>query len=322
MRLPGGDKSGAGAGPEDSLPLGAVAVGGYVLEVGSPAGTAVRPAGSEAAEARELADALEGRKLEREPQRTAATAAADLVDDASEMTAKVERALALGEGVAAGKALDPEQLSLEVDTLLGLLEQLDREGRHKDALRLARALSNLLTLLRRWAALLQALRAALHAGEELGDLRGIAWAKHELGTLQLAAGDAEGARQSLDEARDLREQLGDGSELGATEGNLQVLSERPQGTLLPEVEPVNPNPPTIARLLPAIAAGVLIFGVGLAGGAVVGGSGDDGVNVATATDTLTTTTTEPLTDTETVTETETETVTETEIITVEEPSVE
>jgi hypothetical protein len=330
---------------EDRLesPRGAVAVGPYVLEIGSPAGTTLgRGAFPADAEAAALAQALAGQQAEPEPEKTAVEAAGDLVDEAAAATAKVERALTIGKGAARGAALDPAQLGLEADALLDLLERLDREGRAKEALRLARTLSKLYSLLRRWADLLRALQAALRAGEVLGDLKAVGWAKHELGTLQLAGGDVEGAERNLTEARKIRQRIGDSSGLVATEHNLLVLSRHPHG---PTGRPGRTgwrNLLRTPRLVPALAVGVLVFGAGVAGGAVLGGGGDTGTGGATTitaqgaghTDTTTVTETGPdgptatLTVTATVTEaggrgsTATVTDTETEVQTVTETEVE
>lgn len=300
-------------------PLGAVAVGPYVLEVGNPAGTTLRSTarpdrGSEEALSRALAWQ---EPAPTEPQPTASEEVAKLVDEASAATAKVERGLALGKGLAEGRALDPAQLGLEADALLDLLERLDRQGRAKEALRLARAASKLYALLRRWMELLRALRTALGAAEKLGDLSAVGWAKHELGSLQLAGGDIAGAKQTLGEARQIRQRLGDPNDLAATDCNLEVLARR-----LPRARTARASGgPRTLRLLPAIAVGAVLFCAGVAGGAAVGGgssAGEEAAAVTSGTDTETETLTADGAE-QTVTETvsDTTTVTETETVTVE-----
>lgn len=265
-------------GPEGD-PLGAsrgsIDVGSYALEVGGPGGTTIQ---RRTAAARESSESLERVLAMEEPREEgAAAAAAGVVDDASAVTARVERAVALGKGVAEGKALSPELLALEVGTLLDLLERLDRGKRHKEALRLARALVNLLMLLRRWAELLRALRAALRAGEKLGDLEAIGWAKHELGTLRIAAGDIEGAERTLHEAREIRERIGDRRGLAATKRNLQVLCERLREMLrAEELVRAKGRRPSGLRLLSLAALFTLLFGVGVAVGVVAGDSNGPG----------------------------------------------
>src|ERR687887_1091807 len=76
----------------------------------------------------------------------------------------------------------------------------------------------------RWARLVGSLRDVLRAAEPIPELeRAVAWAEHELGTLQLAVDDATGARRRLERAREIRERLGDTEGLAATEQSLGVL---------------------------------------------------------------------------------------------------
>jgi len=253
--------------------MGSVLIGRYVLRVGDPAGAAVEAAGDGVeGDAAALASALEAPA--EEGARTVGEVAAGAVDDASAVTAKTERAIALGEGVAEGRVLDPDQLSLEADSLLGLLERLDREGRWEEQLRLARALSNLLSLLKRWAALLRTLRAALRAGERLGDLDGIAWAKHEMGTLRVAAEDVKGAERDLREAAEIRERIGDRRGLGVTNRNLGTLCDQLRRLL--REDRLRQGGRRFPRRLVAVAAAALVLGGGAgvaAGSGLGGGSG-------------------------------------------------
>ncbi len=199
-----------------------VQVGGYALEPGA-AGTTIRAeGGSPGAAAGPLQRAFAEPARPKDPEPAFATE----VDEASQATAKIERAVALCKGVGEGRALDPTQLALEVGVLLDCLERLDRKKEHRKAIQMARALATLLMLLKRWTDLLQTLRTALRAGEALGDLDAVAWAEHELGTLRLAAGDIADAEQNLRRAKELRERIGDRRGLGATERNLGALCER------------------------------------------------------------------------------------------------
>lgn len=249
-----------------------VDVGSYSLEVGSPGGTAVRRLDDPAQEGSE---SLERVLATGGPRREEGASAAGVVDDAAAVTAKIERAVALGKGAAEGKALSPDLLGLEIVTLLDLLERLDREKRHKEELLLARALVNLLMLLRRWAELLRALRAALRAGAVLGDPEAIGWAKHELGTLRIVTGDVEGAERALHEARQARERIGDRQGIAATNRNLQVLCGRLREMLRTE-ELVRAKDRRGSGLRVASLATLftLLFGVGVAVGVVADDSGE------------------------------------------------
>ncbi len=262
--------------------IGIVEVGGYVLEVGDPAGTLVKrstqPTPGSDDPPSGLSNAFEEEGSQGGDDRTRTEADANLIDDASAATAKVENAITLGKGLARGKALDPAQLGIEVDAVLGLLERLDRQEKWKEALRLARALSTLYSLLHRWAALLRSLGAVLRAGEALGDLRAVGWAKHELGTLKVAAGDVGGAAQSLSEAREIRKRVGDRPGIAATDRNLQALCAQLRGRPYR-----NRRFPILRISLPlAILAAVLLLAGGLEGSLVVDplvdGGDDNGSN--------------------------------------------
>ena len=137
-------------------------------------------------------------------------------------TDQVERADQLWVEVATGH-VEIGAVNNEIDTLLALLQKLDREGRFREELRVARSLSRLLAVAMRWLDLLRTLHKASAAAERLGDLHAKAWALHELGTLHLAARDLIRADRELSEASELRRGLGEDRALMATERNLQVL---------------------------------------------------------------------------------------------------
>jgi tetratricopeptide (TPR) repeat protein len=246
-------------------------VGHYTLQVGG-VGTLIQSNAAPAGSTESLARAL------NEPERKAdgeGGGAAAEIDAASEMTARIERAVSLGKGVSEGQVLNPDQLALEVGALLDLLERLDRTKEYKKALRLARAMATLLMLLKRWAELLRTLRAALRAGEELGDQAAVAWAKHEIGTLRIAAGDVEGAERELHEAQAIRERIGDRRGLAATRRNMQVLCDRLQ-QMLRDKELVRPEwrRPTALRLLLFVGLLAFLFG-GVVGASVFAGESDE-----------------------------------------------
>ena len=183
---------------------GSVAVGQYVLTVGSPAGTilALAPQ-TESASSAAVFQAL------TEPAPVVVERLEELVEDSETVTGRAERAVELFTEVATGRILDRDVIVREVDSLLNLLQRLDRAGRHEDALRLARALSGLLALLLRWVALVESLRIALRR-------RPCARRRHrrglgapQAGTLAGAAGDAAAATGQLEDALRLRERIGD-----------------------------------------------------------------------------------------------------------------
>ncbi len=263
--------------PGDSEPTGVLTLGRYALEVGAPSGTAVSLSTAPEGDARPLERALDHEAAGTDPEDSGAALGA-AVGEASEVTAKAERALKLFRAQAEGKVLDPSELSGEVDALVTLLERLDREGRWREALGLARSLSALLALLMRWQELVRSLGIALQAADKLGDLSALAWAKHELGSLHLVAENHPRAEQRLEEARELRRQLGDLRGLAATDRNLQVLCRRLRELLRDRrlVERGGTWPRGWRRrILLATGAAVLLAAGGVAG-AVAGGGGDGG----------------------------------------------
>jgi hypothetical protein len=203
-----------------------------------------------------------------------ADAATRFVEEASDVTSKVERATNLFTQLAEGR-LDPKTVASEMPALLDLLERLDREERWPEALRLARALSGLLGLLLRWVDLVRSLRIALQAAEKLGDLRAMGWAVHELGTLHLGAERASAAERRLGQAREIRQRVGDREGLAVTEHNLQALC-RLMRQFLRERRLVERNS-LLRRLMysPALVAAfaVALLAGGAIAGAMVGGSG-------------------------------------------------
>ncbi|MGZ4233787.1 MAG: IPT/TIG domain-containing protein [Solirubrobacteraceae bacterium] len=203
-----------------------VAIGTYRLDVGSPAGVSISAAVEATAAATEqrmqLARAVAQDHKEEKKQRGVVDLVERSSDRADGVTNRVQEADALWQEVATGK-LDVGTVNGQIDSLLALLQKLDREGRFDEQLRLARALSRLLAVALRWLDLLRSLRTTLAAAERHGDSSARAWALHELGTLHLACNDLRAADRELSQAVELRKELADTRGLAATERNLQVL---------------------------------------------------------------------------------------------------
>lgn len=202
---------------------GTVTAGRFVLEVGSPAGTRAFFAPEQPGDSTGLRVALSQPPAPGGEE--ALEAAEGVLEETASVTGRIERALELFTAVAQGRVFDRKVLQKEIDSLLGALERLDREGRYRDALRVARVLAGLLALTSRWVSLVDTLRVALRAARALGDAPGIAWARHELGTLALGAEDASAANSQLTEALRLREELGDERGAETTQHNLSVMRQ-------------------------------------------------------------------------------------------------
>jgi hypothetical protein len=267
---PDGQSVGTRGNPSPRSPIGRVTVGGYVLKLGTPGGTAiVEAAEKEGDGAQPLQRALKKDKASApKPEDEAiAAAATNLVGQASEVTSKAERAVTLFTELAEGR-LDPKAVSDEIGALVDLLQRLDREGRWSEALSLARALAGLLALLMRWVDLVRSLEVAVRAAGELGDFEAAGWATHELGTLHLGAGNASRAEERLGEAQEIRRRVGDREGLAATEHNLQTLC-RLLRRLLHGRHLVQRNT-RLQKMLHSPALAVAVSAVLLAGGAIAG----------------------------------------------------
>jgi len=212
----------------NSEPTTRLQVGGFDLEIGATEGTSASPARAATRETEpELDRALgEAEDAAASEERTAGVVVADAVDEAADVTEKVERATELFQKLARDRTLDPMDFRPEIDALLDRLAGLDQSGRLAEALRLARALEKLLALVRRWQALGRTLAIATRSAQSLHDEPALAWAQHELGTFQLAAGDAMSADRNLSAARGLRERLGDHAGLRVT----RRTTSRPSAT--------------------------------------------------------------------------------------------
>ena len=196
-----------------------IRVGRYWLEVGADDGTfAVFEPKPEHANAAALKQALKRSAGESDP--ASALAATDqLLQRASGELGTAEHWVTLFTELVQGR-LDPKAVSDELDAGLSILGRLDRSGRHEEALRLARDLSAILALLLRWLDLIRSLKVAANSAAALGRGADHAWALHELGSLQLAAGDPHGAARNLQEAKRIKDTLPPGNGRCATRHNL------------------------------------------------------------------------------------------------------
>jgi PKD repeat protein len=270
------------SGPHSST-TGRITLGGCTLEVGDPAGSTLSLASIQAdsmesrvalvstqGDSRALRRALARR--EKRERRTPSEKLEAAVEDASEVTSKIEHAITLIKEVASGN-LDAKSLSDEADALLGLLKRLSRAKRWEDVLRVARCLSALLALVGRWIELLRSLRIALNAARAFEDRLGEAWALHELGTLHLAAGRHADADRELGKAREIREQHHDSRGITATNNNLEVLCQTLRG--LAHRRPIERMLDQLARrpVLALIAAATLLAVGGAAGAVLAHSSG-------------------------------------------------
>jgi hypothetical protein len=240
-----------------------IPIGDCVLEVGAAAGTFIGQRTDrtepEAGHAKQLARALKTHRLGR-----ITVAIGGVVAKGNEIAGKCEEARWLTRALATGE-LTVGELNAHADSLLDFFERLDKERRWEDSRELARTLSTLLALLLRWADLLRTIGVTLNIAERVRDFEIVAWARHELGTLQLSAGDLAGADRELTEAERLRRETDDHDGLAATQHNMVELCRQARARLHERQQ---------ARRAPyalVLAALVLLVLGGLAG-ATVGGN--------------------------------------------------
>ena len=231
------------------MSTGRIAVGRVVLDVGAPEGAIV--AKMRVRKADPPAWLVEALAADSGPL----AAAEGAIEDAEEVTSRIERLTTLLEQVVRGQ-LDVATIAGELERALATLTRLYGARRYGEVLRLARVLVRLLTLAMSWHALVGTLRTAAHAARELADSEALSWVLHELGTLALGAEDAQAATRDLEESRRLRAAQGDPAALRATQHNLRA-ARRPPASMLLRVG------------APALALGIVLALV------IAGSSGDD-----------------------------------------------
>jgi len=246
-----------------SFAAASIQIGGYSLEVGTQANSFARfEPEQESENAQELAAALE-----EEPEEHSAIAAIEEFEASAEtVTGRIEHGEGLLRAAAEGKLLDPAKLSGEVDSLLELLGRLDKAGRFDEELKLMRSLNGLLALSLRWLELVRSLRSLLRSADAGGHTAGKAFAHHELGSLHLCAGHARKAREHLEEALRIEEQLRDVAARCATRHNLDAARRELAGRGI--------RPPH--RLLRLALLAALFVGLGAGGTSIAFGIGGGG----------------------------------------------
>lgn len=197
---------------------GSVRVGRYALEVGLQSGSvALFERGPKNEHGAALAGTLAEEPVERP---TPVDVLEDFSESANAVADRIDHAKKLFEAAAEGRLLDRDFVNGEIDSLLELLQRLDKADRYDEELRLARALHGLLLLTFRWLELVRSLRVILGASGRARDMVGQAWALHELGTLHLAAGHATTAIEHLETALALEGQVGNALDRCTTRHNL------------------------------------------------------------------------------------------------------
>lgn len=144
---------------------------------------------------------------------------------------------------------NPALVGREVEALRAMMDWAAETEQYRAVLELAHALDAPLTLSGQWATWDQTLSAALHAARVSGDQAEKAWVLHQQGTRALLRDEADAARDALQSALALREELGDtlGAHLTQYHLDLWRFLYPPPPTQAPPPEQTPPPPPQQPR---------------------------------------------------------------------------
>ena len=121
----------------------------------------------------------------------------------------------------------PALLLRDTDAIRTLIRWAARAGRHRDVIRLTRAIEPALTLDRQWRAWSEIVELARGAAVAAGLPAAEAWALHQQGTRALLEGQTDAARGTLERALDIRRALGDRMGAELTRYHLALLLPPP-----------------------------------------------------------------------------------------------
>ncbi len=161
---------------------------------------------------------------------------------------------------------DAGEVAHSAPAALSLLRWGVQRRQWADVIGLARAVAPFLGATRRWGMLRSMLEVARQAAEASGDTGALGWAFHELGTLDVCAGQVPAGVDLLRRAERLRESAGDLDGLAATRHNL--MQAVPVGPPPHTPPPVKAKPPTKSprsgwpRWIKLLLAVLIIGGIG------------------------------------------------------------
>jgi energy-coupling factor transporter ATP-binding protein EcfA2 len=135
-----------------------------------------------------------------------------------------ERALAYFTGWAEANRAEAPVVLEESGALRRLLAWAVQTGRWAEATRLGRALEGALLIAGRWSAWAETLESVRQAAQAQGDVAAEGRSLHQLGTRLLCLDDKPGARKLLTRALEIRESLGDRKGAAITRHNLGLIA--------------------------------------------------------------------------------------------------
>ena len=181
------------------------------------------------------------------------------IQQQEDLTPYLERAISLF--IPWSQQAMPEEWQRESESVFYLLQWSVQQGRWNDVLLLGKPFESALALSGQWELQAQVLQWYEQAAENLGDKTAVAWASHQSGVRALGLGETSRARNLLNKAFKLRQELGDirGAELSQRCLNFKF----PTASTIPEPPvPIPPQPsPWTDFLSKALAPALITTGL-------------------------------------------------------------
>ncbi|MDQ3880089.1 MAG: hypothetical protein M3295_03295 [Chloroflexota bacterium] len=213
--------------------------------------------------------ALERRHLvdSHSPRYSLAGALPDQLQAVWDLHAETEQALAYFIAWAEGNRRRPSAQLEEDVALMRLLRAAAARERFDEAIRLGRAVASAFAWGRRWGSWREILEIVFDAARRIGHRASEAWALHELGTQAFCMGAKGMGVDELQEALEIRREIGDEAGAAATRHNLGVILGPP---------PLLGRLPTSPFLMLAILVSALVVAGGGVGAWLLSRPGDGG----------------------------------------------
>jgi LysM repeat protein len=147
----------------------------------------------------------------------------DLARQGASVSATLDRSIAYFNEALATRGQDWDFCAAELGNIVGCIEWAAQHNRWRDVIALSRAIDPYLTLHGLWDVWRMLLNRVLEGARAVGDQAAEAWARHQLATHAVGAGQITQAIRYLRQARDQRQSLGDTIGAAYSQHNLDVL---------------------------------------------------------------------------------------------------
>jgi TIR domain. len=142
----------------------------------------------------------------------------------AEATEERKRAVAYFADWVEGRQRDVKTILETQPVLMHSLRWGVKFGMAAEVMRITRSLELPLVLTGRWESWTNALCLAAQSATAAGDKAALAWVRHQDGTKAICEGNFSNARQSLEQALQIREELRDKAGAGVTRHNLKLIA--------------------------------------------------------------------------------------------------